>query len=441
MIFHLALIAGLIPGVSGLVALLVGPRLRASEPRWARRVSALAILDSIILVGLASLALSTAATRAAPATTSDVGRPRIGVELDYSASSGALVSGVRAGSPAALADIRAGDSIVRVDDVAIPDAATLVRTIDSGVAGTARRLEVVRDGATRSIDVTPRLWTAASTEPTRCEEGLLGGARWRELIASPATWSLLASSVVVLVALFAWGRRRGLSARESASVLLPLVAVLLLGSLPGQLVAVLACPSLVARGARVETIGLLFGGAALTASALVLLRANRRLAPSLADDGPRYGLGRTLVQSIAYLLVWMPRASTLAIPIAVWVGSDLGEARVASVLRGAGRSPLDAALTLVAVAVIAPIGEEALFRGVLAPHLARLTSALTAVLVTAAVFGALHIGGHGALFVGPLFLGAIFGWARLRSGGMAAPIALHVLVNATSVGASLALGR
>ncbi len=58
----------------------------------------------------------------------------------------------------------------------------------------------------------------------------------------------------------------------------------------------------------------------------------------------------------------------------------------------------------------------------LAPHLARLTEAFPAVLVTAAIFGVLHIGGHGPLFVGPMFLGAILGWARLRSRGLAAPI-------------------
>ena len=76
----------------------------------------------------------------------------------------------------------------------------------------------------------------------------------------------------------------------------------------------------------------------------------------------------------------------------------------------------------------------------LAPHLARLTAAFPAVLVTAAIFGVLHVGGHGPLFVGPMFLGAILGWARLRARSLGAPIALHVLLNSTAMTLALALG-
>ena len=91
----------------------------------------------------------------------------------------------------------------------------------------------------------------------------------------------------------------------------------------------------------------------------------------------------------------------------------------------------------------APLPEEAHLpdlAAVLAPHLGRLTDGFTAVLVTAGIFGVLHIGGHGPLFIGPMFLGAILGWARLRSRGMGAPITLHMMLNGTAMTLALTLG-
>ena len=138
----------------------------------------------------------------------------------------------------------------------------------------------------------------------------------------------------------------------------------------------------------------------------------------------------------------MPRAILLATPIAVFFFAEgaFDEAPVAELVSGAGRTPLDATLTYVAAAILAPIAEESLFRGVLAPHLGRITDGFTAILVTAAIFGVLHVGGHGPLFVGPMFLGAILGWARLRSRGLAAPITLHMMLNGTAMALALTLG-
>ena len=76
----------------------------------------------------------------------------------------------------------------------------------------------------------------------------------------------------------------------------------------------------------------------------------------------------------------------------------------------------------------------------LAPHLGRFLDGFTAILVTAAIFGVLHIAGHGPLFVGPMFIGAILGWARLRSRGLVAPIALHMMLNGTAIAVAQTLG-
>ena len=159
-------------------------------------------------------------------------------------------------------------------------------------------------------------------------------------------------------------------------------------------------------------------------------------------DEPVLGYARTVLQSCLYVAAWMPRAILLATPIAVFFFAEgaFDEAPVAELVSGAGRTPLDATLTYVAAAILAPIAEESLFRGVLAPHLGRITDGFTAILVTAAIFGVLHVGGHGPLFVGPMFLGAILGWARLRSRGLAAPITLHMMLNGTAMALALTLG-
>jgi membrane protease YdiL (CAAX protease family) len=39
-----------------------------------------------------------------------------------------------------------------------------------------------------------------------------------------------------------------------------------------------------------------------------------------------------------------------------------------------------------------------------------------------------------------MFLGAILGWARLRSRGLAAPIMLHMMLNGTAMALALTLG-
>ena len=115
-------------------------------------------------------------------------------------------------------------------------------------------------------------------------------------------------------------------------------------------------------------------------------------------------------------------------------------APIAEVLLGARRTLLDGALMFASAAILAPIAEEALFRGVLMPHLSRVTTPFRAIFATAFLFGILHIGGHGPLFVGPMFLGAVLGWSRLRSRGLYAPIALHMMLNATATLMALLLG-
>jgi membrane protease YdiL (CAAX protease family) len=68
--------------------------------------------------------------------------------------------------------------------------------------------------------------------------------------------------------------------------------------------------------------------------------------------------------------------------------------------------------------------EELLFRGYAFQQIVRLGAPGTAVVLTAAAFGAYHQLGAG-VFLMPALGGLVFGYALVRSGGLALPIGLH----------------
>lgn len=92
--------------------------------------------------------------------------------------------------------------------------------------------------------------------------------------------------------------------------------------------------------------------------------------------------------------------------------------------------PPRATAMVVAGAVVAGIGEEALFRGALYERLERFGVAI-AIAVPAIVFALIHVPTYGVAIV-PLdtAAGALFGWQRWASGGWLAPAVTHVLANA-----------
>ncbi len=455
-LFHAALAFGLIPGVSLLLAVVGWMRLQDGDRRWARRLAALGALDVGVFAALSiAMAMTVAqlgsgallggpipppSADGAPAAIGP--RPRIGVVVD-DADGDVRVLTVAPGSPAADVGVRAEDRIRALDGAAVATREALTEGIATGPIA-PRRLTIVRGAETLELSVTPVAgpFRPVPLDAQRCADAMPDLEATRSFLASPGTLVGLTAVLGVIVALFGWGHRRGLAWQESAKVVVPFVGVLFVGPTLGGLLATLACPLLVSWNVRFETIEILVSEIVLTAMALALLAYHRGLGASLTDREPVLGYARTVLQSCLYVAAWMPRAILLATPIAVFFFAEgaFDEAPVAELVSGAGRTPLDATLTYVAAAVLAPIAEESLFRGVLAPHLGRLADGFTAVLVTAAIFGVLHVGGHGPLFVGPMFLGAILGWARLRSRGLAAPITLHMMLNGTAMGLALTLG-
>ncbi len=87
---------------------------------------------------------------------------------------------------------------------------------------------------------------------------------------------------------------------------------------------------------------------------------------------------------------------------------------------------------LLVIGVLAGIGEEMFFRGVLQPKMHLYTgSAHAGVWLTAIIFSAIHLQFYG--FLPRVFLGAVFGYLYLFSGSLIYPILAHILNNSITV--------
>lgn len=96
-------------------------------------------------------------------------------------------------------------------------------------------------------------------------------------------------------------------------------------------------------------------------------------------------------------------------------------------------------LTLIIV-LLAPFTEELLFRGVLLAGLAERLPLRWAVVLSVALFAALHLpdtGGHWQVLPGLVLLAAGLTWLRLRSGSLLPGFGAHALYNACVLGLTL----
>jgi len=114
---------------------------------------------------------------------------------------------------------------------------------------------------------------------------------------------------------------------------------------------------------------------------------------------------------------------------------------------------------LIRIPVGTALWEEVAFRGVLQAALRRVMPKPTAIAVTSCVFGAWHIrptlqalranglagtrgravAGVAAAVAGTTAGGVLFSWLRERSGGLAAPILVHVATNSGGLVTALAV--
>jgi hypothetical protein len=88
---------------------------------------------------------------------------------------------------------------------------------------------------------------------------------------------------------------------------------------------------------------------------------------------------------------------------------------------------LSRAASGIATVILAPIGEEVIFRGVLYPWAKRKFSPAIALWGTAVLFGAIHV--NLSSFIPLTVLALVLVWLYEYTGNLLAPIAVHVVFN------------
>ena len=166
---------------------------------------------------------------------------------------------------------------------------------------------------------------------------------------------------------------------------------------------------------------------------------------------------------VGYLFVYRPRAldalprfpgpdpgravrAGLGWGVVAWLGAAIVTALVVALLDAIGRRPppeaaeraiaqLDPVLIVIALVVIAPIAEEAFFRGIVFNAWLREAGRRWAYVGSAALFAVVHLS---FVTVLPIFLlGLLLAWVYERNRSLLAPIVLHATHNAISVAIAL----
>lgn len=425
LVFHAVLAGFLVPFVSAPAAWVGFAMTRGSGDPWSRRLLWLALLDTLVL-GAVALSAAFGLTDALVAP----GGPRIGIVADEGGERGLAIGEVIPGTPAERAGLRAGDTIVAIDGAPIHDVADLHARLHAERTAT---LTFDRDGHEERVELQPiplEATTLARAPRTECRppRPWTPGA-WRGVLAHFAPYGVF---LVCVLALWVWGRHRKVG---QAIVWLPLVAILIGSGGIAALGQALGCLVL-GPGARADVVGLLTSELFMVLLGLLFWRAVRsRVEPEPFVRSPPLPTLTAYPLGLFYLVTFTARTMFLAVPI-VWLSQRYGIGGTSGMLEelvGAGAADgVDAALVGTLAVVLAPIGEELLFRGIVLPHLARTLQAPTAIALSAVLFGMLHVD-HGVLLVGPLTIGLVLGWARWRTGSIGVPILLHTTVNGVAM--------
>lgn len=139
--------------------------------------------------------------------------------------------------------------------------------------------------------------------------------------------------------------------------------------------------------------------------------------------------GRTLLASLGAAVAGFFFAGGLNAVNRWIVGSDLADRYDVTHLFDV-RSPFEGALLVFGVSVLAPIGEELVFRGYLVRVLGERYGTARAVIVTAVLFAAIHL--NPASVIALFALGVVFALLRVWTGSIWPSVIAHALQNGTS---------
>ena len=171
--------------------------------------------------------------------------------------------------------------------------------------------------------------------------------------------------------------------------------------------------------------GVVSGGGGLVAfAAAALVRVRSWDAFGVRSTAVRW----LLIGAAAGFVAFVARALTVYL---VTLVIDLETDTQASYAAGAGAGLLSLALTMLTLAVLTPIGEEFLFRGVVTSVLLRY-GALVGVVGSAVVFALMH--GINEVLPAALIVGLIAAELYRRSGSIWPGVIMHMVYNAISLG-------
>ncbi len=303
-----------------------------------------------------------------------------------------LVTSVIEGTPAHRVGVQRGDAIIAAGGERMRTRAALVQAVDTHPVGDPIELRLLRGGQVATA--APRLEPVLRVPPSTRRRVLW--LRWGSVV--------VVAVMFIATALAMW--RRG-AAR-------PWVALLSLAFLAAYAVAGAYIPPLLA-GAIV---------AGLAWPAVVWLRSPESVASLRATTKT------TILSALAFPPLWI-RGVLLGLSFAYL--ADLPFPSIdgpAMTLAGAPRS-------WATVVLAVPLAEELIFRGLLLPAAARALRPWTALSLTSAAFGALHMLGTTNVALATAY-GFVFGYVRLRTGRVLPCIVLHIALNglAFAVGAS-----
>jgi len=198
-----------------------------------------------------------------------------------------------------------------------------------------------------------------------------------------------------------------------------------LGAVVLPLPVVIADPGLETYAGLIAAQALL--GGAFLVTALLVARREDGLGAALRRLGARRFVPSALLLVVAaylaYLVALAAYSALIGTPDQQDIARDLG----------LDSGPLTATLAVVLIAGLAPISEELFFRGMLFGGLRAHLSFLPAALVSAAVFGSLHLP-TGASTVPPLILfGFLLAWVYERSGSIWPAVILHAINNSLAL--------
>lgn len=175
---------------------------------------------------------------------------------------------------------------------------------------------------------------------------------------------------------------------------------------------------------------LIFGAQAVASFAMVWFLSRARGSGSVAADTGLVVNGSDWWGVFAGMGLQVVIALVTA-PFIVWFWPDGPPSQGVADVAGSSETVLEQLAVLAAVAVGAPLVEEIIFRGMLLSILVRSLSRWPAILISAAIFSAVHLLDPNAIAVIPglFLLGVVLGWVALRRGNLSLAIAMHSGIN------------